>query len=105
MDGIKFERAQSHFLATFSLPSSSSLLKVPIIQFFREFRTFFFVLNIASLSQSTFQRNTRLEYNFLFLPNHSRNAVKTRKRRESTTFKHHFQGTLSQFGTLGNEKE
>ena len=49
MDGIKFERAQIHFLATFSLPPSSSLLKVPIIQYFREFRTFFFVLNIANL--------------------------------------------------------
>ena len=29
IDAIKFERAQSHFLATFSLPSSSSLLKLP----------------------------------------------------------------------------
>ena len=29
LDAIKFERTQIHFLATFSLPSSSSLLKVP----------------------------------------------------------------------------
>ena len=31
IDAIKFERTQIHFLATFSLPSSSSLLKVPLI--------------------------------------------------------------------------
>ena len=32
IDAIKFERTQVHFLSTFSLPSSSSLLKVPIVR-------------------------------------------------------------------------
>ena len=32
IDAIKFERTQIHFLATFSLPSSSSLLKVPDVR-------------------------------------------------------------------------
>ena len=44
IDAIKFERTQIHFLATFSLPLSSSLLKGDVTQYDSKGRFLAFVL-------------------------------------------------------------
>jgi len=58
IDAIKFERTEIHFLPTFSLPSSSSLLKVP---------TVFIRLKAAVLSNFFVIRGRRLFKSNLFL--------------------------------------